>query len=183
MTSPTTDTPSGDCQLSRALQVARHELRLTQEQLAARIGVSLRTVSRWEQGTSEPRSLSQKKALATIATGTAGGGLLSALGLMPMGGPVALPLLAGAFARRKGQHEDKGARELERRLCAAASRLKVTMDALRSELVPLLQLAREAGLNLENLPKALPTPEGAQELQTNVERPAEGAGEEQGHVD
>ena len=41
--------------LSKDLKELRDCLRLTQEQLARILGVSVTTVSRWEQGLTEPR--------------------------------------------------------------------------------------------------------------------------------
>lgn len=46
--------------LADALKQAREHLDLTQEQWAVRLGVSVRTVSRWEQGMSIPRGSAQK---------------------------------------------------------------------------------------------------------------------------
>lgn len=50
-------------QLPEELRKARQDLGLTQEQWAQRLGVSVRTVSRWELGESAPRNKMQKEAI------------------------------------------------------------------------------------------------------------------------
>lgn len=47
--------PGGVALLAETLKVRREELRLGQAELAARLGVSQQTVSRWEQGLALPR--------------------------------------------------------------------------------------------------------------------------------
>ena len=54
-------------QLAEALRKVREKLGLSQEQWAARLGVSVRTVSRWEIGTSDPRGALQKATIAMAA--------------------------------------------------------------------------------------------------------------------
>lgn len=75
--------------LSVALRRAREEMGLTQEQWAARLGVTARTVARWESGEAEPRGA------ARSAINAATGGTVAALG---MAGAFAAPVVGAAVA-------------------------------------------------------------------------------------
>lgn len=55
--------------LAKRIKSIRIDANLSQEELAARLGVGQKTVSRWESGRGEPR-LRQLKALAAIARTT-----------------------------------------------------------------------------------------------------------------
>src|SRR5438105_1539837 len=72
------------------LQSIRAKLNLTQEQLAARLGVSFATVNRWEGGAVKP----QKAALATISS------LAEEAGISPEA-PESEPLEAAAQVTRR----------------------------------------------------------------------------------
>lgn len=76
-----TQPPPPDLSHAEALRKVRESLGLTQEQWAARLGVSTRTVSRWEQGVAEPGSAAQKATIAAQAGGALPRELSSWLGL------------------------------------------------------------------------------------------------------
>lgn len=51
---------------SKAIKVLRLKIMLTQEELAAELGVSFETVNRWENGKCEP-SMKQRRKLMSLA--------------------------------------------------------------------------------------------------------------------
>lgn len=82
-----------------AIRRARETYRMTQEELAVLLGVSARTVSNWERGSTVPRNRI--------------GALSDALGVLPDGSGTGQPLLSEAshaelvaeIARRLGERE------------------------------------------------------------------------------
>ena len=52
-----------DMELSSKLKYVRCKLKLTQEQLAQKTGISLVTIARWESGSVQPRMVSYGKFL------------------------------------------------------------------------------------------------------------------------
>ena len=72
--------------LGEEIKHLRQERALSQEELAHELGVSVRTVARWESGESFPRNRGQKAKLAGLAAGTAAASSLPiALGTARMG--------------------------------------------------------------------------------------------------
>jgi len=77
---------------AKEIAEVRGLLSMTQREFANEVGVSPRTVSRWETGETKPRGRDKAK-LAAIATAAGGVGLSSALG-------GSIPLLGGALEKR-----------------------------------------------------------------------------------
>lgn len=88
--------------LSITLRRVREGMGLTQEQWAARLGVTARTVARWEAGEAEPRGAARSAINAATGGAVAAGaalGLTSAFAAPVVGAAVALGA-AAAFGSR-----------------------------------------------------------------------------------
>ena len=146
--------------LPEALRGVREELGLTQEQWAARLGVSVRTVSRWEQGEAEPRGAALRAALAHEARSTEAGQelpkLLGAPGLAAAGAALAgsIGAAVGALlAKSAGRESDR--RKLGMLLRSSAEELDVSWERYRHELQSVLAFARATGMSLDDVVRCL----------------------------
>lgn len=149
--------------LPDSLQRLRRELGLTQEQLAAQLGVSVRTVSRWEQGESAPRSAGQKQAIREIAQSASK--RTASIVALSIGGAVlplaALPLIAGPLAiGQMLRRRDRGARALyatrvQDSLRVVADDLGVQRERLRKSLASALSAIHESGITLAQIVEQL----------------------------
>lgn len=82
---------------AEGIKSTREALGLTQEEWAQRLGVSVRTVSRWESGASQPTSHSQKTAVAQAVASAGLGDTLGKMGLAGWLGVGAAALMLGPF--------------------------------------------------------------------------------------
>lgn len=158
----TTDQAPPD--LPGALRQLREELGLTQTQLAERLGVSLRTVARWESGESQPRRQQPQQRLAALAEETASKatklaltGALLAAGWTPGFGVVSsLAAVSSAAAVQLVQRYRTNQRLSVRRLFqATAHDLDVDWEDFREALLPVLETASGLGLSLDVLIETL----------------------------
>lgn len=58
--------PTAQADVSRMVRELRRRLGLTQEKMAARLGVTFPTINRWENGRAMPSPLAQEKIEATL---------------------------------------------------------------------------------------------------------------------
>lgn len=155
----------------------REKLALTQDQWAARLGVSPRTVSRWENGDTEPSRAQKSLILAqagdavpasikqawmeaerggAAAIGAAAGFAAAAggaLGLAVAGGALGLAVgtSAGAITRWIMNRKDLRGQAVLDTLRDKAESAGIEWQRYRTDLSEVLILAREVGLDLNGL--------------------------------
>lgn len=149
-------------QLAEALRKVREKLGLSQEQWAARLGVSVRTVSRWEVGTSDPRGALQKATIAMAAPEEERPKLRTLLGLAATAGAVAgfttpfgdlgTALLVATNAARTTGKQPAPSETPEMLLRYAASGLGLEWTLFRQVLLETLKSLAEEG---QDLPKVI----------------------------
>jgi transcriptional regulator with XRE-family HTH domain len=156
---------------AQEIKQAREALRLTQEQWAKRLGVSTRTISRWESGEVEPNTAAQKATVtqAIHAAGLAGtfptlAGLAAAgvVGMMLPGlaapgfGVAGLVASAAAAAARqksraRGLHSARNRLRVLDAVVTSAESLGIVPEVLATAELALLDAALMAGLTLAEL--------------------------------
>lgn len=136
-------------ELGTALRSARERMGLTQEQLAQKLGVAIRTVARWESGTTAP------KPAVLAALGLAGG----VAGIASLLGPIGHLAGVGVLSLGNLLSEQEGADlRRERQLAginavvkSLAERYGFPPHAFARAAATLIAEMVEAGLGLEDL--------------------------------
>lgn len=121
--------------LPATLRALRAALDLTQEQLAARLGVSFATVNRWEGGSTRPQRAAQEAIDALVREADIGGGAQ----------PPSVPTLQAARPRgRRSASPAPTTKPMEQMLWDAACSIRGEKDATKFKdyLLPLLFLKR-----------------------------------------
>lgn len=144
------------------IKQAREALQLTQDQWAKRLGVSTRTISRWESGEVEPNTAAQK---ATVTQAIHAAGLSEsfptltglAAGMIPGFGVAGLVAAAAVAAATRQKPNTRGLHSARNRLrvldavITSAESLGLVPEVLAAALVAQLDAALMAGLTLAEL--------------------------------
>lgn len=149
------------------IKQAREALQLTQDQWAKRLGVSTRTISRWESGEVEPNTAAQKATVAQAIhaagmadsfptlTGLAAGMMFPAV--LPGFGVAGLVAAAAVAAATRQKPSTRGLHSARNRLrvldavITSAESLGLVPEVLAAALVAQLDAALMAGLTLAEL--------------------------------
>ncbi|MEZ4325187.1 MAG: helix-turn-helix domain-containing protein [Polyangiales bacterium] len=147
------------------IKLARESLQLTQDQWAKRLGVSTRTISRWEAGEAEPNTAAQK---ATVAQAIHAAGLsgtvpgLANLAVGMVGAPGVVGALVGAAAMAAhSRSANRGLRSARNKLrildtvVTSAESLGLVPERLADAQLALLDAALIAGVSLPELRELL----------------------------
>lgn len=153
---------------AETIKLARESLGLSQEQWARRLGVSTRTVARWEAGDSEPRSPTQKAAIAqamsaaglgalavglgstaTTALGAAGIGVLGLVAGSAIVGPAVAVAAAYRAASKAAAYRRKS--DVLNEVEQAAERLGLVPERLLESNVAMLDMAIRVGMTIQEL--------------------------------
>jgi DNA-binding XRE family transcriptional regulator len=160
------------------IKQAREALHLTQDQWAKRLGVSTRTISRWESGDVEPSTAAQKATVAQAihAAGLAGNfptlsNLAAAgfVGMLPAAGGMVGAIAGGvALAAMRNKSNPRGLHAARNRLrildavITSAESLGIVPERLATAELALLDAALMAGLTLADLRELLSTEMGSE---------------------
>src|SRR5690349_3169840 len=134
--------------VSEAVRGGRRAAGLTQAQLAARLGLKPRAVSRWERGTSEPSRRHQRAMVAVIGerNAEAAATLAASLGSADAGSMAAAPALASVATAAAVASAANVDLTLERAVFAMADELDLAPRRVRGAVVRLLE--RMQGSNI-----------------------------------
>lgn len=145
-----------DISLSEAIRRAREDLGITQDELARRLGVSTRTVARWESGASEPKGAAQKERLAEAVSpsSVAGAAVSAALGFLGQPAGIAAAALGAATAGylfTRGRPDPERLKVVSMLLRGAADELDVTWERFREALGPAMRQASSMQITIDEL--------------------------------
>jgi len=144
---------------AEVIKALREKIGLSQEQLAQKLGVSSRTISRWEVGEAEPKTSAQKARIAELLKGAGlnlaltslGWGISSAM-VGAVGGLLAAPIMGAVLAYSTKSKADLYRRKSEvlDAVEQTAEKLGLSSEGLIREIIKLTDITINAGMTMQD---------------------------------